>query len=604
MKTIVDCFGYNKIYIPQTISSSENVITSTISPGYENLLDDLLFSLFINSSLQSFRKLIFMINPNSSCYDVVKKWECEYIICESIKPVAINSKSVLYSLDQVFDFKRMIYLDSDFLILNNIDDLFTMLDHIPENNIMICRDFYFDYAKSLKEIITNKLYEGKESDFEYLLGEVNNELSFPFIVNAGMMACNKSALIQARNTMSSFHNIVEWINSGVIREQFAFNLSLAKNHNYTILHPKYNYQMCTESMFYINIDEFGNIISKNYFEPFSNGYIKNVVDFYNYLSTSDSLFREYSVKYNRIPTQDVIMNYLNIKFEDIVSFENINNNVLQQNKDIKYNLETKYVDYLISSKDKMPQNASICCLHCNGPKKNLKNIRDVIMNILKQKETLKQDSYINSEIKFAINTHKDYSSITLPLLIESLLNNNIVKSNIVIFSAGWDNFEDSEYDGIKLYKCNYNSFEHTSLITIIEHNISGSYWFNLHDTVKVGPTFYKKILAKKKYFEKYEYASVAVNNALNMGIFRRDFLFKIKNYLLSLKDCSKSRAIISEHFYSQFGTCYRLCNNYEKTLGVEDIYNTGTQRIIRYFEDIDLYKYQANKNIHTNILKA
>jgi hypothetical protein len=81
---------------------------------------------------------------------------------------------------------------------------------------------------------------------------------------------------------------------------------------------------------------------------------------------------------------------------------------------------------------------------------------------------------------------------------------------------------------------------------------------------------------------------------LNMGLFSKDFIEKNKNYILSLKNCNKMQAILSEQMYSRMGDPSFINSRARTQLkGKTDVYNDGVERLIIYFADLDLYKYQS-----------
>jgi len=606
-KYIIDCFGYNKIYIPQEHISAENVITSTISPGYEHLLDDLLYSLHATEGDSKYNKIIFLINPDKSCFDIVNKWGCQYIICEPIKDVVINSKAVLYSLDEIVDFNKMLYLDSDTIILNPINNCFDALNVIPNTNILACKDFYFSYAENIDSVMNHYLYQSSAEDIDQLTHDNNQNIhQYPHIINAGVIASTPNALKYTRETMKNFYDIQNWINLGHIREQLAFNIALAKNNNLSVMHNKYNFQMVTGSLFELSYDLYTNSIRTfNYFEPYSEGWIINA----NQIIQNELQIDKTNMPKDQREQLLYVLNYLNSKFEIPELYRDINTEIICKNINTKSQINNKFNKSITPLCPRMLENENIHIIHFSGPQKHYRGLREICINLLHKKDPQKivMQPYIPTskdinKLKFCINTHKKYQDKTLPMLLSSMIDiNHIPRENIIICSSGWDIKSIETYNGVTMYKQDFNAYEHTALITITEYNIEGEYWFNLHDTTKCGPNFYNIIKNIKDIYTKYDYCAINVKNILNMGIFSKTFLIKIKNYLQSLKNCSKQQAIMSEHLYPQLGKCYRICKNYELSLGYEQIYNDGVEREIRYFEELDLYKYQANHNLLSTI---
>lgn len=193
-------------------------------------------------------------------------------------------------------------------------------------------------------------------------------------------------------------------------------------------------------------------------------------------------------------------------------------------------------------------------------------------------------------IKFAINSNINQSKKILNKLTFSLLKNNIPASNIFVFIGGSDENKKETIDGITYHYVDHNSFDHTALVSIIEEDYESDFWMILHDTCEVGKNFYNNLLNHNKS----NFSAVLEDGWLNMGLFSKKFLEDNKNYILYLKNCNKMRAILSEQIYSRFGDRSYINSRARTQLkGKTDVYNDGIERLIIYFADLDLYKYQS-----------
>jgi hypothetical protein len=192
-------------------------------------------------------------------------------------------------------------------------------------------------------------------------------------------------------------------------------------------------------------------------------------------------------------------------------------------------------------------------------------------------------------IQIAITSHKSsYEKCAIPL-VKSFLSSGIELNKIFVFVGGYDN-RSSNIDLCRIYKTNHNSYDHTAIIEIIENNIYSDYWFILHDTCIADDNF-------KNAHKKLGYELVTITRAgwWNMGLYNWDFIEKNKQYFLSLKNCSKSQAILSERFNN------RLTENlsyYVEESGIIekkpcDIYGDSILRKGMHFKDLGLTKYQS-----------
>lgn len=193
-------------------------------------------------------------------------------------------------------------------------------------------------------------------------------------------------------------------------------------------------------------------------------------------------------------------------------------------------------------------------------------------------------------IKFAINSNINQNKKILNTLILSLIKNNISSKNIIVFIGGCNENKIEIIDGITYHYVTHNSYDHTAIISIIEENYVSDYWFCMHDTCEAGKKFYENLLNFKIEY----HSSVLEAGWLNMGMFSQEFIVRNKEYILKLKNCNKMRAILSEQIYSRLGddSFYNSRKN-TKIQGKADIYNDDVERLIIYFSDLDLYKYQS-----------
>jgi hypothetical protein len=99
----------------------------------------------------------------------------------------------------------------------------------------------------------------------------------------------------------------------------------------------------------------------------------------------------------------------------------------------------------------------------------------------------------------------------------------------------------------------------------------------------------------KNYKPKKDYVSMTDMGWLNMGLFKKSYLERNKNYILSLKNCSKIRAILSERVFTRLEDFDYFVpdSNCLRTLENENIYNDDKKRNVLYFKDMDFYKYQS-----------
>ena len=202
--------------------------------------------------------------------------------------------------------------------------------------------------------------------------------------------------------------------------------------------------------------------------------------------------------------------------------------------------------------------------------------------------------------KIVISSHIKSYQKTVPLLINSLTKNNFDSKKILLVIGGNETRSESTLLDCQTVFVDHNSFDHTGLIEILEGNHESDYWFSSHDTCIAGPNF-TQFLAN--YKPKKDYVSMTDMGWLNMGLFKNSYLERNKEYIFSLKNCSKIRAILSERVFTRledYDYFIRDCHCI-RSLENENIYNDDKKRNVLFFKGLDFYKYQSYEAL--NIMK-
>jgi len=197
------------------------------------------------------------------------------------------------------------------------------------------------------------------------------------------------------------------------------------------------------------------------------------------------------------------------------------------------------------------------------------------------------------DLRIVISSYKTSYQNSGKKLIESLVyDNNFSSDQILLVIGGYDKREQFKYLNCKAIKVAHNSYDHTGLIEVIESEEQSKYWFSTHDTCIAGPNFISSIL---KYKVNKDFVAMTEMGWLNMGIFSQSFLQKNKSFILSLKNCSKIRAILSEKTFTRLGDYQFLTQNSKVHRSIENqnIYEDDKKRNVLYFEELDFYKYQS-----------
>jgi len=214
-------------------------------------------------------------------------------------------------------------------------------------------------------------------------------------------------------------------------------------------------------------------------------------------------------------------------------------------------------------------------------------------------------------IKFAVASNINFESKTVPVVVNSLIENGIDPDLIHVFSAGYTEYEYSRQELYHYHKLEHNSFEYSGLITIAERQLESEYWLLVHDTCKFGPNF--KSLAYSIPESRPEKMALTTWPSMSIGAYRYDYLIseEVKTKLLAIKNTDYSRETLSywkawgsfnedyilhltppaAHFYMpeiSHSNCIEVVN------GNENWYGTSVHRRVEYFRSLDLYKNKSN----------
>jgi hypothetical protein len=200
-------------------------------------------------------------------------------------------------------------------------------------------------------------------------------------------------------------------------------------------------------------------------------------------------------------------------------------------------------------------------------------------------------------IKICISSNKNFYKHSLKELIPSLIVSGVPRTSIYCFVGGHTTYESIPNDySILMYGVPHNSFDFTGLVSILELDLKNEYWFNMHDTCKVGPLFYQKLLKRSEPLSIMKLTSEG--RSMNMGIYSQKFIESNKKDILSYKnidnDLQKFKKKLIKHEDIFIKKSKSLVSSPRKKSNPKNYYSSGVLRIEEYFEDLDLYKIKSN----------
>jgi predicted O-methyltransferase YrrM len=248
--TAADCLGRAEIELPPDLPPAGRCIATVASPGFDHLLDDMLGSLAANGGCGDARVVVLLLGADPACERVVAKHRALPVTCRPRAPVNVGSKALLYSIAHVVDAERYLCLDADTLVLGDLSPLFAAVDACPEGSVLACREGNGGGYRDLAHILGHA-YAGADGDVARILGEDRGEGAYELVVNDGVFAGSRAALLGLDAAVRAMPGAVGWLDERPDvgwRNQAVFNLALARLRCGVELDPSYNVQLHTSDV--------------------------------------------------------------------------------------------------------------------------------------------------------------------------------------------------------------------------------------------------------------------------------------------------------------------------------------------------------------------
>lgn len=229
---------------PQRPIRAKQCVATVVSSGYAPLLDGLLSSLRTQNLPHDTAIVVFNIGRDPGCSRMIAQHNAYEIGCEPLARCNAAIKSVLYSVASLVDADAFLCLDADMLVLDHLNSLFDAINAHAPDSILIVRDAFLTDGNLLKQLCTH--YRGDRNDLNLLPGPTGDESNYQLIVNDGLFAASRRALLGVDNLLRNMPRAVAWVDQYPDhgwRNQFVFNLVLARLRCGVELDPRYNLQM-------------------------------------------------------------------------------------------------------------------------------------------------------------------------------------------------------------------------------------------------------------------------------------------------------------------------------------------------------------------------
>lgn len=245
-----DCLARVEVEPPAEPLRARRAVATVVSPGFEHLLDDMLGSLGAHGRCEDALAVVFGVDADDSCRRVAAKYGARFVECRRRTVVNPTVKSVLYSAARVVEAEGFLCLDADMLVLGDLRPLFAALEACPPGRVLACREANGTEETKLSEALS-VVYKGAAGDIARVAGRDEGEGDYTLVVNDGLFAGGRAALLALDALIRSWEAAPAWVDERHDvwwRNQFVFNLALARLRCGVELSPVYNVQLIAQDV--------------------------------------------------------------------------------------------------------------------------------------------------------------------------------------------------------------------------------------------------------------------------------------------------------------------------------------------------------------------
>jgi predicted O-methyltransferase YrrM len=245
-----DCLSRTEIELPAPAPHARRCVATVVSPGFDGLLDDMLGSLNAHGNCQDAALVVFAVDADDACRGVAEKYGARLVECRRSAVINSTVKSVLYSAARVVSADSFLCLDADMLVLGDLRPVFAALEACPPRGILACREANGEGETTLSKALA-EVYAGRPADIARIAGRNRGEGNYPLVVNDGLFAASRGALLALDEVIRGWEGARAWVDEREDvwwRNQFVFNLALARLGCGVELSPVYNVQLNSQDV--------------------------------------------------------------------------------------------------------------------------------------------------------------------------------------------------------------------------------------------------------------------------------------------------------------------------------------------------------------------
>jgi hypothetical protein len=242
LETARDCLSRVEMEAPAGLPRVRRCVATVVSRGFEDLLDGLLASVRANADCDDVLLVVLAVDPAQATLAVAATHGATVMRCTALRRIDSSVKSALYSAARIIPADQFLCLDADTVVLGSLRSLFAALEVCRPGAVLACADQNQRFYSTLGEAL-HGVYGGSMADLERFLGEPLGEHDCEVVANDGVFAAGRNAMLAVDSAIRSMPGAAEWVDANSLRNQFLFNLALARMRCGVQLDDTYNLQL-------------------------------------------------------------------------------------------------------------------------------------------------------------------------------------------------------------------------------------------------------------------------------------------------------------------------------------------------------------------------
>jgi hypothetical protein len=242
VEPLVDCLGRVEFGSNLPPRAAKRCIATVATPNFADFLDDFLGSLRMNGGAQDDLIVVLGVDPDERMFAIARAHDATLIRCRGRRRPDASIKAALYSIARAVSAEQYFCLDADMLVLADLDAVFSALEVCPSGSVLACADQNQETWENLGHALVG-LYRGSDVDLARLLGASFGEAQYRAVLNDGAFAGDRRALLALDSAIRAMPGAPAWVDAFYLRNQFVFNLALARMRCAVPLSDAYNLQL-------------------------------------------------------------------------------------------------------------------------------------------------------------------------------------------------------------------------------------------------------------------------------------------------------------------------------------------------------------------------